>query len=196
MLHWQAQAPLANDLKASLYLLDEDGRLAGQVDDLLVSDRYLLLDTWKQGEQASTYHILPTIPGIPPGRYKLYAAVYDPETMRRFPVLDAAGMPSETAAFLGDLQVTRPLAPPEVVPATRRCEPAWTLTLLGYDLPVRLNLANAWRSPLLALMASQRATTRWGELRRAGPSGRPPGSAASERALSHDRWSAGESGAG
>jgi hypothetical protein len=140
VLHWQAQAPLANNLKTSLYLVDEDGHLAGQVDDLLANDRYLLLDTWQAGEQAGTYAILPTAPGIPPGRYRLYVAVYDPATMQRLPVLGADGPTGETAALLGELEVTRPPSPPEIAPAHPMPEGTnlgSDLTLLGYDLPSR-----------------------------------------------------------
>jgi 4-amino-4-deoxy-L-arabinose transferase-like glycosyltransferase len=156
VLHWQAQTALSNGpadparpaasdgtgphLKTTLYLVDEDGHLAGQVDDVLASDRYLLLDTWEEGEKASTYAILPTDAGIPPGKYRLYVAVYDPSTMQRLPVLDVRGAPGETAALLGDLEVTRPLEAPEVAPANPLPEGTSLgsgLTLLGYDLPSR-----------------------------------------------------------
>jgi 4-amino-4-deoxy-L-arabinose transferase-like glycosyltransferase len=172
VLHWQAQAPLANApadpdspvssggtepyLKTSLYLVDQDGHPAGQVDDFLASDRYLLLHTWEAGEQAGTYAILPTDPGIPPGKYRLYVAVYDPATMQRLPVVNAGGASGETAALLGDVEITRPLAASEVSPANplpEKTSLGSDLTLLGYDLPSRslspgqhLELPLYWRA--------------------------------------------------
>ena len=91
VLRWQAQQPVENNLKTSLFLVDESGHLAGQVDNLLLSDLYLFKPNWEAGEQGSTYHILPTLQGVPPGRYQLFLAVYDPKTMQRLPVLDANG---------------------------------------------------------------------------------------------------------
>ena len=43
VLRWQALEPIANDLlKVSLFLTDETGNLAGQVDDRLFGDLYLI----------------------------------------------------------------------------------------------------------------------------------------------------------
>jgi hypothetical protein len=83
-------------------------------------------------------------------------AVYDPATMQRLPVLDANGAPGETGALLGDLQITRPLAPPEVAPANPLPEGisrSLDLSLLGYDFSSRslnpgdrLSLLLYWRA--------------------------------------------------
>ena len=48
VLRWKALEPIANDLlKVSLFLTDETGHLAGQVDDRLVGDFYLIDAIWK-----------------------------------------------------------------------------------------------------------------------------------------------------
>ena len=82
-------------LKVSLFLTDEKGHLAGQIDDSLAGDLYLFEETWQPGQIGNTYHILPTLPGIPPGRYKLYAAVYESQTKKRLPAAGAGspGLP-------------------------------------------------------------------------------------------------------
>ena len=50
VLRWQALEPIDNDLlKVSLFLTDEAGHLAGQVDDRLFGDFYLFEDVWKMG---------------------------------------------------------------------------------------------------------------------------------------------------
>ena len=140
VLRWQALQPVENNLKTSLLVVDESGHVAGQVDNLLLSDLYLYQPNWAVGEQGSTYHILPTIEGVPPGRYKLLLAVYDPQTMQRLPVLDANGSPSGSAAMLGFLDITPPIAaaqvqPSNTLPPGTRLGP--DLALLGYDLPMR-----------------------------------------------------------
>ena len=138
VLRWQTQQPVENNLKTSLYLVDESGHLAGQVDDLLLSDLYLYKRNWEPGEQGSTYHILPTLQGVPSGRYKLFLAVYDPKTMQRLPVLDANGSVGGSAAMLGFIDITPPLAAAQVQPSSTLTPGARLgpdLALLGYDLP-------------------------------------------------------------
>jgi hypothetical protein len=83
---------------------------------------------------------LPTLPGVPPGRYQLFLAVYDPKTMQRLPVLDAKGIPGANAAFLGYLDITPAITTPQVHPATPVSPGTFlapNLVFLGYDLAVR-----------------------------------------------------------
>ena len=138
LLSWQAQQPVANDqLKVSLFLTDEKGHLAGQVDDSLAGDLYLFEETWQPGQIGNTYHILPTLPGIPPGRYKLYAAVYESQTMKRLPAA-GAGIPAASAALLGSIEVTRAITTPVIQPQialTADIFPTAAIGLKGYDLP-------------------------------------------------------------
>ena len=140
VLSWQAQEPIDGELKASLYLEDEASHLAGQTDGLLLSDHYLIDRTWKQDETGTTYHMLQTLPGIPPGHYRLHLAVYDPRTMERYPVLDANGAPGAADAVVGAIEVTPAIAPQEVSLTTllnASQAPAPGLALLGYDLAGR-----------------------------------------------------------
>jgi hypothetical protein len=123
-----------------LVLKDGFGNVAGQVDDLLVGDGYPVQRRWQPGEGAGTYHIVPTLPAIPPGRYELYLRVYDDQTGRLYPIKDQAGNVQGVEARLGYVDVTPPLVPPAVSPETPM--PANTsmgadLVLLGYDLPVQ-----------------------------------------------------------
>ena len=131
--------PIDNDrLKVSLFLTDEAGHLVGQVDDRLVGDFYLFEDVWKAGQPASSYHILPTLPATPPGRYDLNLAVYDSDTMQRYPVVDPATGQAASAVRIGALDVTRPKVPPYVTPqeaAPPDNLPDAAISLLGFDLP-------------------------------------------------------------
>ena len=139
VLRWQAQAPIRSErLKASLFLADQAGHLAGQADDTIRSDHYLFEPVWQAGESSSSYHILPTIPAIPPGHYALYLAVYDGVTQERYPVIDPATRGPAPAALLGSVEITLPISEPVVAPQTLL--PAGTLSLedvsiFAYDLP-------------------------------------------------------------
>lgn len=139
VLRWQALEPIANDLlKVSLFLTDETGHLAGQVDDRLVGDFYLIDPIWKTGQPASSYHILPSLPAIPPGRYTINLAVYDSTTLKRYPVVDPATGQVASTARLGSIEVTRPLATPVIAPqvtASPTNFPDAAISLLGFDLP-------------------------------------------------------------
>jgi len=139
VLRWQAQAPVAIDLKCTLYLVDEEGHLAGQVDDLLVSDRYPFSRTWDAGEAATTYHILPVLPAVPPGEYQVRLGVYEAENGRRYPLLDGDGQPAGQSLLLATLSVSRQLETPAVAPQFSTAAGAAIvpgLRLLGYDLPL------------------------------------------------------------
>jgi hypothetical protein len=141
-LRWQAETPFEPTLKTSLYLMDQSGHVAGQIDALLLSDlapfqRYGLLRSWGQGESGTTYHILPTLPAIASGHYGLYLKVYDGETLQSYPVLDSTGAVEAPSALVGYVDITRPIATPVVRPGNLL--PADTLlapdlSLLGYDL--------------------------------------------------------------
>ena len=139
VLRWQALEPIDNDLlKVSLFLTDEVGHLAGQVDDRLFGDLYLFEDTWKTGQPASSYHILPSLPAIAPGRYTLNLAVYDSNTLKRYPVVDPTTGEVASAARLGSIEVTRPLVTPVVAPEITVLPanfPDAAISLLGFDLP-------------------------------------------------------------
>lgn len=139
-LHWKALSPIDVDLKASLYLKDETGNIAGQVDDLLVGDGYPLRRVWEPAETAGSYHIIPTLPAIPPARYSLLVRVYEDQTLRPLPVLNQAGEIQGVDVLLGYVDVVRPVSPPVIAPETAM--PAETrlgpdLLLLGYDLSHR-----------------------------------------------------------
>ncbi len=137
-LHWEAQQPVANNqLKVSLFLADDQGHLAGQVDEPLAGDLYLFETTWPPGQVGSSYHILKTLPGIPPGAYQLYAAVYDGQTLQRLPAT-RPGVPAASAALIGSIEVTRAISTPVVQPQVllpADTYPQGALGLIGYELP-------------------------------------------------------------
>lgn len=137
LLRWQALTPIDYDLKVSLVLKDEAGHTAGQVDKLLVSDRYPVFRTWKPGERASIYPILPIEPGIPPGRYLLYAKVYEDQSGRVYTAQDETGQRLGSEALLGPVEIT-PGELATLMPGQPFNDPpqlAPDLALTGVDLP-------------------------------------------------------------
>jgi len=137
-LRWRADAPIDIDLKTSLALRDAAGHIAGQVDDLLVADRYPVQRVWQPGETTASYHIVPQLPGAAPGHYDLVLRVYEDQTQRPYPVLDAAGVPAGIDTVIGSVEIVPAGGPQQVQPQMPLAEPMLLvpeLALLGYDLP-------------------------------------------------------------
>jgi hypothetical protein len=138
-LRWRAEAPIEVDLKASLSLRDAAGHVAGQVDDLLVGDRYPVQRVWEAGEETASYHIVPMLPGLAPGRYDIVLRVYEDQTRRPYPLLDAGGQPAGIDTVIGSVEIKPGNAPQQVDPQQPLAgapQLAPDLALLGYDLPV------------------------------------------------------------
>ncbi|MCS7038429.1 MAG: glycosyltransferase family 39 protein [Caldilineales bacterium] len=153
-LQWSATAPPSVFLRVSLRLVDAYRQLVGQADSDLVDTTPLYNPDWPPGHTATTYHPLEAAPGTPPGLYTLLLAVYEADTLRRWAVTDADGIPREVVP-LGQVQVAAPwptapaYAPPVALP--QPLVVADGLTLLGHDgLPTQgvpglpLPLALGW----------------------------------------------------
>jgi hypothetical protein len=154
-LRWLTAKPLPTDYKASLRLLDPGGHLVGQSDTLLLSNEHRPSSGWEPGEEVTTYHLVPSLPGTMPGPYRLALVLYDPATLLPQGLVDLVGAPAGEQVLLGALQVGRPLAPGVAKPkAALQADPlAPGLTLTGYDLDHRLfspgdaiHLALYWRT--------------------------------------------------
>lgn len=133
-LHWQAVTDVATDLKATVVLTDAAGHVVGQSDDPLVSVRYPYKVAWEAGEDTISYHILPTIPGLPPGTYNLNVGVYVPESMRRLHTVVKGGA-SPLWALLGAVQVTSQINAPLLAPTVTMEANLGPLQLFGIDPP-------------------------------------------------------------
>jgi 4-amino-4-deoxy-L-arabinose transferase-like glycosyltransferase len=142
VLQWRALSQPVADYKVALYLLDSRGRVVGQVDKLLLSNRLEGTSRWKDGQLEMDYYSLPCEPATPPGKYTVEVAVYDADTLQRLSVFDAQTGASTTAVPVGELEVVRPLTPPEVQPREQlpssEIDVATGLQLLGYDVSSRV----------------------------------------------------------
>lgn len=91
-LYWQALAETSRYGVAFVHLVDADGRLVAQHDAQPVNNVFPI-PRWRAGMIVRDDHTLLLPPDLPPGSYTLYAGLYDPDTLERWPVLDAAGVP-------------------------------------------------------------------------------------------------------
>jgi 4-amino-4-deoxy-L-arabinose transferase-like glycosyltransferase len=156
-LQWSALRDMDSNYKVAVYLLDRQGRVAGQVDKLLLSNYLEPTSLWQAEQLETDYYTLPCFPATPPGTYSLEVAVYNAETMERLHVLQPESGQPGSSLTLGTMEVIEPLTPPdlapmeEVAPEDRDVAPG--IQLLGYDLPVAVagpgetvRLALYWRA--------------------------------------------------
>jgi hypothetical protein len=157
VLQWRALHDIERDHKVAVYLLDAQGRVAGQTDKLLLSNYLETTSRWDAGQLEMDYYILSCRPATPPGKYTVQVALYDASTMSRLSVFDAETGAYTTSIAIGELQVVKPLAPAEVQPQEQlpssQVDIAPGLQLLGYDLPMRsaspgetVRIALYWRA--------------------------------------------------
>ena len=199
VLRWEAAVPIDHDLKVSMLLKDDAGHVVGQVDKLLVGDRYPVFRVWEANETASTYHILDIMPAIPPGAYHLFVKVYEEESGRIYAPQTATEQRLGVEFGLGELAIT----PGEVDvtltsehPLPEHPQLAPDLALLGFDLP-RPSIAPGETLPLTLIWRTADPPTQdyIAEVQLTGERGAPVASA--RRAPGNEsypttQWRAGE----
>ncbi|MDH4207618.1 MAG: glycosyltransferase family 39 protein [Anaerolineae bacterium] len=155
VLRWQALTQPTADYKVSLSLLDQRGRVVGQVDKPLLSNHLRLTWKWEYGQEEMDYYLLPTLPATPPGDYDVRVVVYDPATMERLRVRSDEGTVLDDSFSATKLTIERPVSPAEIEPTYGVADSTLTadLSLLGYDLPRqdvtpgdRVEVALYWRA--------------------------------------------------
>lgn len=139
VLQWRSLAEPATDYSVALYLLDQGGRVVGQVDKLLLGNNMRGTSHWTPGREEMDYYFLPSLPATPPGDYDLQAVVYDPSTMSRLAVQDDGGNVLGYGHTVGTVKIVEPAVPPAVQPThtVDREALAPGVRLLGFDLPRR-----------------------------------------------------------
>jgi 4-amino-4-deoxy-L-arabinose transferase-like glycosyltransferase len=125
-LQWQAADQPAENLAASLQLLDGRTQVVAQVD--------APLPPLTPGGQAEDRRALLSPAGTPPGAYRLIVVLYNPSTGERLPI-GAPGSSDPAVADLGLVTITRPERPlpaallPAAVTLQRQMGP---VRLIGY----------------------------------------------------------------
>ena len=103
-LYWQGLKELTEDYKVSLRLRDEAGHYWGRVDARPASYWYPTM-RWPPGEKLFGKHTIETLPGTPPGEYRLELGVYTEEDPRGLDVLDEKGTPLGKSQIIGIAEV-------------------------------------------------------------------------------------------
>jgi 4-amino-4-deoxy-L-arabinose transferase-like glycosyltransferase len=135
-LRWQALTHILESYSVSVHLVDAGGRMWAQSDGVPLHDLYPTTH-WVEGEIVSDSRELRLPAEIPPGRYRLEAGMYLPETMERLPVYGEQGEPLADVAVLDYVSVVAgvPEEPsPQSVVSYGLGE---DVTLWGYDLDTR-----------------------------------------------------------
>ncbi len=103
-LYWQGLKTLTEDYKVSLRLRDEEGHYWGRVDARPASYFYPTM-RWPPGEKLFGQHTIETLPGTPPGEYRLELGVYTEEDPRGLDVLDEKATPLGKSQIIGVAEV-------------------------------------------------------------------------------------------
>ncbi|OUC09339.1 hypothetical protein RY27_03460 [Litorilinea aerophila] len=108
-LVWEARSPFPSSYKVFVHLVDQHGQIVAQSDAVPGPD--YPVTRWLPGEVVVDRHILAVSGELPPGRYQLFAGLYDPVSAQRLPAYDgtAQRLPDDRVS-LGE--VTWPPAAP------------------------------------------------------------------------------------
>ncbi len=103
-LYWQAYADVDRPYYIFLHLMDENESIAAQV-DRAPANGFRPTVSWRAGEVIKDDYVLPIGEDLPPGQYKLYTGLYNPDTFERpMTKVDGQVMPGQNV-FLGDITV-------------------------------------------------------------------------------------------
>jgi len=111
LLRWIAEAPVDDDYKITLQLLDTANQVVAQVDSEPVGDQRPT-STWPPFESIDDPYGLPILLATPPGDYSLILAVYNPSSGARLPVTTNEGISDHLP--LGAVTIETPSQPPPI----------------------------------------------------------------------------------
>ena len=103
-LNWRGLKTWDADYTAFVHLVGPDGALHGQV-DAWPAQGTLPTSTWTAGQTVSDPYAVTLQPDAPSGRYQIEVGWYLLATLRRLPVLDAAGQPIDDRVIIGEFFV-------------------------------------------------------------------------------------------
>lgn len=101
-LYWQCQKPSEANLKPVLTLMDEEGNVWGQGQEMESGDWE---DPWERGLVVRDKLKLEVAPATPPGTYRLLLSLYDSEKGERLPTPEGAEAPLSLLVVEGPLSV-------------------------------------------------------------------------------------------
>jgi hypothetical protein len=103
-------APVEEKLKASVIIIDSTGRVVGQVDKVLLNNLlHQESEDWGPGTETDAYFLVPVVPALAPGEYRLGVAIYDADSFARLPTLSGD---AKDVVTLGPVAIHPDLSPP------------------------------------------------------------------------------------
>jgi 4-amino-4-deoxy-L-arabinose transferase-like glycosyltransferase len=139
-LYLQTEQALEEDYKISVRLVDGEGHVWGQYDNLPLNGAFPT-SHWSPGTIVREWCDVPIQPGTPPGSYRLELRMYWPGTAEELEVF--VGEESQGKAItLGQVEILEPSSAVSLaeMPVQHRLEANWDggLKLLGYDFAARV----------------------------------------------------------
>jgi hypothetical protein len=106
-LYWQCNTALETSYTVFVHLLDENGQVQAQNDQLPVQGR-APTGGWVEEQIVIDTHIVAIAETAPPGPYRIEVGMYDRQTMTRLPVFDAGGGRQTDDRALLDTEIVIP----------------------------------------------------------------------------------------
>jgi hypothetical protein len=140
ILYLQAEQALEEDHKISVRLVDREGHLWGQYDNLPLNGAFPT-SHWSPGTIVREWCDVPIQPGTPPGIYWLEVRMYRPGIAEDLEVL-VEGESQGKVINLGQIEISQPTSVASLAetPVQHRLEADWDggLKLLGYDFAAQV----------------------------------------------------------
>jgi 4-amino-4-deoxy-L-arabinose transferase-like glycosyltransferase len=103
-LVWAARGRPSRDYTVFVHLLDAQGHVVAQADGPPQGGTYPT-SIWDAGETIADVHPIRAARPLPPGTYQLEVGLYQPDSGRRLPVIDAAGHPIDDRIVIPGLTI-------------------------------------------------------------------------------------------
>lgn len=162
-LRWRMPAPIHENLKAAVALLDAGHQRVSGMDWMLMNDLHRYTARWSPGEETTTYFVVPVPLGAPPGPYTVTVTLYREPDLKGLDILDEAHNPGGRSQTLGTVEVRPPRTAADpygtMAGIPRRKDPiplGEGLTLLGFRLAASA-LAPGDPLPALLLLQTERS---------------------------------------
>jgi len=107
-LYWRALHELDQDLKAFVHLTDSDMTRQPAQHDGDPNGGFTPTTRWLPGELVPDTHHLSLPAGLEPGRYRLWAGMYEHETVRNLTILSSETPAADGRVLLGEIEVASP----------------------------------------------------------------------------------------
>ncbi len=107
-LYWRSLRPLERDYKVSVALTDASMTRQPAQHDGAPGGGYSPTTRWLPGELVPDKHHVSLPDDLAPGRYRLWATMYEYETVRNLPVISAEAPAADDRVLLGEIQVVAP----------------------------------------------------------------------------------------